>query len=292
MLTFGTRNALDKQLFFREPFSQRYTLVIRTDVLAGSLPIQTVTEIRWDLRVLRIGEEWTEIELITLDNELLETNNPYLRDLARMNQAFARMYGEIRVLIDRSGQVIRLLNEDVIRRKWASTKREMEEIDQQSDAIRGIVQMNDDIFTSPAKMVEAVQHNEFFDLYFSQVYGRRLPGEAPPRTKWNQFQQAKVEWGYDLNPDTALPAEASVPSVVVEVKGYPLTRLDRNWIRTAYGAFQNVDLEQLRPRLAELGKYVIEPRTGRLKEAYFLKEEVADPRFVFSKMEYTLTSQA
>jgi hypothetical protein len=291
MLTFGIKNALDKQLFFRAPFTQRYTLTIRTDVMAGSLPIQTVTEIRWDLRVLRVEEEWTEIEVFTLDNELIETNNPYLRDLARMNQAFARMYSEIHVHIDRGGQVIEVLNEDVIRKKWAATKREMEAIDRQSDAIRGIVQMNDAIFTSPEKIVEAVKHNEFFDLYFNQVYGKRIPGETSPLVKWNQFQQVKVEWGYDLAADTPLPAAGNVHAVTVDLKGYPLTRLDKAWIKKAYGAFQNIDPERLQPRLSELGKYVIEPKTGRLKNAYLLKEEVADPQLVFSKMEYTLTSQ-
>lgn len=286
MLSLGIRNTLARQLFLREPFSQRYRLTIRTDVLAGSLPIQTVTEIRWDFRVLTVGEDGAEIELLTLDNELVETNNPYLKDLARMNQAFARMYSEIRVVVDRSGRVLRLLNEPVIRRKWEATKREMEDIQQGSDAIRGIVQLNDDLFTSPEKMIAAVQHNEFFDLYFGQVYGQRLPGEGPNRTRWNQFQQAELEWGYDLAPSQ------NGAEVIVEVKGFPLTRLDKTWIKKAYGAFQNIDLERLRPRLSELGRYVIEQATGRLKEAYLLKEEVADPQLVYAKMEYTLTSEA
>lgn len=291
MFLNGGLSDAGKQFFFRQPFSERYILTIKTDALAGSIPIKTVTEIRWDLRVLNVTEEGTEIELITLDNELLETNNPALKELARMNQLFARMYSELHVLIDRSGKVREILNEELIRRKWASVKREMEEMENQVAAVKGIILMNDELFTSPDKMKEAVQGNEFFGIYFNHVYGMRLPGESRTEGKWNLFQQARVEWRYDVKPGVPLPAAPQVSSVEVDITGRLLTRLDKEWINLAYGAFQNIDLSGLKPRLTELGKYRLDPHTGRLKEAYLLKEEVADPRFVFSKIEYFMKSQ-
>ncbi|MGO4288974.1 hypothetical protein [Chitinophaga sp. RAB17] len=284
---FGNNNP-EKQLFFRKPFSEKYTLTIKADVLAGSMPIKTTTEIRWNLQVIKVEEDLIEIELITLDNELLATNNPALKDLARMNQAFARMYNEIHVLIDRSGKVKKVLNEELIKRKWASTKAEMQAIENQVEAVKGIIILNDEIFTSPEKIVTAVQNNEFFSIYFHHVYGRKLPGDTPVETRWNHFQQAQVDWSYSIRSNVTLPVMTNQSSVIIDVTGYPVTRLDNNWIKKAYSAFQNVDTSQIKPHLTELGKYNIDPQTGRLKEAYLLKEEIAHPQFIFSKMEYTM----
>ncbi|WP_147243575.1 hypothetical protein [Chitinophaga flava] len=284
---FGNHNS-EKQLFFRQPFSDKYTLTIKADVLAGSVPIQTTTEIRWDLRVKNIQKDLIEIELLTLDNELLATNNPALKEMARMNQAFARMYSEIHVLIDKSGKVKKVLNEELIKRKWASTKAEMEAIENQVEAVKGIIIMNDEIFTSPEKIITAVQHNEFFSIYFHQVYGRKLPGETSVETKWNHFQQAQMDWYYSLRPNITLPVLQEQSSVTVDITGHPVTRVDNNWIRKAYGAFPNIDTGTIKPRFSELGRYNIEPQTGRLKEAYLLKEEIAHPQFISSKIEYTM----
>lgn len=284
---FG-KNDPEKQLFFRKPFSEKYTLTIKADVLAGSMPIKTTTEIRWDLRVLKVTGEEAEIELITLGQELLQTNNPALKELARMNQAFAKMYSEIHAVIDRSGKVQRILNESVIKRKWASVKAEMEEIEEQSDAIRGIILMNDEIFNSGAQILKAVQNNEFFGIYFHYVYGTRLPGDATADTCWNHFQQAQVNWGYNIRASHTLPVAPHVQAVTVEVTGTPLTELNTAWVKKAYGAFQQVDISQVKPKLSETGRYAIEPATGRLKEAWLVKEEIADQRFIFSRLEYEL----
>lgn len=286
---FGKNNP-EKQLFFRKPFSEKYTLTIKADVLAGTMPIKTTTEIRWDLRVIKVTGEEAEIELITLGQELLQTNNPALKELARMNQAFAKMYSEIHAIIDRSGKVIRILNEALIKRKWDAVKAEMLEIEGQSDAIKGIILMNDEIFNSSDQILKAVQNNEFFSIYFHHLYGTRLPGDFTTAARWNHFQQTQVIWGYNFRPSHVLPAAPGVQAVTVEVTGAPLTELNSSWVKKAYGNFQNVDISQVKPQLSETGRYAIDPASGKLKEAYLLKEEIADPRFIFSRLEYDLKS--
>lgn len=278
----------EKQLFFRQPFSERYTLTIKADVMAGAVPIQTTTEIRWDLRVKNILKDTIEIELLTLDNELVATNNPALKEMARMNQAFARMYSELHLLIDRTGQIKKVLNEDLIKRKWAGTKAELQAIEDQVEAVKGIIDMNDELFTTPEKIIAAIQQNEFFSIYFHRIYGRKLPGDTAVETKWNHFQQAQLEWSYNLRPNSALPAIQGQQAITVEVTGYPLTNIDQEWLKKAYGAFHHIDTAHVKPRLIESGRYQIDPQTGRLKEAFLLKEEVAHPQFIHSKLEYSM----
>lgn len=256
--------------------------------MAGAIPIKTTTEIRWDLRVKNIRQDAIEIELLTLDNELVATNNPALKDMARMNQAFARMYSELHLLIDRSGQVKKVLNEDLIKRKWTATKAELQAIEDQVEAVRGIIDLNDEIFTNPEKIVTAIQQNEFFSVYFHRVYGRKLPGDTPVETKWNHFQQAQLDWSFNLRPNSALPAIQGQQTVSVDITGTALTNIDQEWMKKAYAAFHHIDTTQVKPRLIESGRYQIDPQTGRLKEAYLLKEEVAHPQFIHSKLEYSM----
>src|SRR4028119_1569259 len=101
-------------------FSEKYTLTIDTDIMAGSLPIKTKSELRWDLRVLEANEQEAILEIITLDNRLLESNNPMVKDIAAMSQALSQMYSELKVKISSEGRVKQILNKDTILSKWGT----------------------------------------------------------------------------------------------------------------------------------------------------------------------------
>jgi hypothetical protein len=291
--TFGRRNNLgsgdERVIRFRQPFSEKYTLTITTDILAGHFPIQTKAQIRWALRVVSIDNAGqAEIELITIENRLIETNNPNLRDMAALNQAFARMYSEIQVRLDPKGKLLEVVNLPVILSKWEQTKAEMRSIEKEVPALQDVIQLNDEIFAKPEKVRLAIEHNEFFSIYFHLIYGEELPAAGLRRKHRNLFNSADVSWQYFAEAVPDLPTDAVFTDV--GIRGAPIGILEEEWIGEAYGKFETMGLPQLNPQLIEIGSYRFQPANGKLLKARLVKEEIAHPNFLHGKMIYELKS--
>ncbi len=272
---------------FRQPFSEKYTLTVTTDIQAASFPIATKAQIRWALRVIdvdRTGQ--ADIELITIENQLLETNNPNFKDIAALNQAFARMYSEIHVKINPQGKVSEIVNLPVILGKWEQTKAEMEKIVKEVPAIQSIMSLNDEIFADPEKVKIGIENNEFFKIYFYLIYGVPLPAERLVSRHRNLLNSADVDWMFDIQ-TAAVPDVASLVDITVSGKMAEVP--SAAWTREAYKAFEGaVDLSQLNPQLSEQATYRFQKETGRLLEATLTKEEIANPQYVRGKMIYEL----
>jgi len=291
--TFGRRNNLgsgdERVIRFRQPFSEKYTLTITTDILAGHFPIQTKAQIRWALRVVSIDNDGqAEIELITIENRLIETNNPNLTDMAALNQAFARMYSEIQVRLDPKGKLLEVVNLPVILSKWEQTKAEMRSIEKEVPALQDVIQLNDEIFAKPEKVKLAIEHNEFFSIYFHLIYGEELPAAGLRRKHRNLFNSADVSWQYFAEAVPDLPTDAVFMDV--GIRGAPIGILEEEWVGEAYGKFETMGLPQLNPQLIEIGSYRFQPASGKLLKARLVKEEIAHPNFLHGKMIYELKS--
>ncbi|MBO0856954.1 MAG: hypothetical protein J2P21_00565 [Chloracidobacterium sp.] len=279
----------ERVIRFRQPFSAKYTLTITTDILAGYFPIQTKAQIRWALRVINVNKYGqAEIELFTIENRLIETSNPNLNELAALNQAFARMYSEIQVKLDPRGKLLEVVNLPVILSKWEQTKSEMQSIEKESPALRDIIQLNDDIFASPEKVKLAVEHNEFFNLYFHLIYGEELPAAGLRRKHRNLFNSADVSWQYFAEAVPGSPDDDVFTDV--EIRGAPIGQMSEEWINAAYGKFELEGHPKLNPRLMEKGEYRFESASGKLLKAMLLKEEIAHTNFLRGKMIYKLKS--
>jgi hypothetical protein len=289
--TFGRHNSSgngdDRVIRFRQPFSEKYTLTITTDILAGHFPIQTKAQIRWALRVINVNDYGhAEIELITIENRLIETNNPNFNELAALNQAFARMYSEIHVKLDPRGKLLDVVNLPVILSKWEQTKSEMQSIEKEAPALQGIIQLNDDIFAKPEKVKLAIEHNEFFNIYFHLIYGEELPAKGLRRKHRNLFNSADVSWQYFADADPDSLDEGIFTDV--EIRGMPIGIMPEEWINEAYGKFDIAGLPKLNPQLMEKGNYRFVSASGKLLKATLVKEEIAHPDFIRGKMIYKL----
>jgi hypothetical protein len=284
-----TENDDDRVIRFRQPFSEKYTLTITTDIQAGYFPIQTKAQIRWALRVINVNDYGhAEIELITIENRLIDTNNPNLNDLAALNQAFARMYSEIQVILDPRGKLLEVVNLPVILNKWEQTKSEMLSIEKEAPVLQEIIQLNDDIFAKPEKVKLAIEHNEFFNIYFHLIYGEELPAAGLLRRHRNLFNSADVSWRYAAE---AFPDSTDDGLFTdVEIRGTPTGVMTEEWINEAYGKFEITGLPQLNPRLMEKGNYRFETASGKLLKATLVKEEIAHPNLIRGTMIYKLKS--
>lgn len=281
----------DKRIIrFREPFSEKYNLTITTDMLAGNFPIRTKAQVRWALRVINVtrsGE--SEIELITIENKLVETNNPNLQDIAAFSQAFSRMYSEVHVKLDAKGKILEIINLPVILNKWEETKAEMQKLLQDVPAMQDVINLNDEIFASPDKVKLAIENNEFFSIYFNLIYGTPLPVEDLKKTHRNMFNSVDVDWNYSAKSVHGRAGKEIVTDVFVT--GTPGNDLGKDWAKEAYAAFGHLlDLSKLDPQLAEKVNYRFQSKTGKLMEAVWIKEETAHPQYIRSKMTYKLKS--
>lgn len=272
---------------FRKPFSEKYTLTVDTDILAGNFPIQTKTQIRWALRVINVDNlGQAEIELITIENRLVETNNPNLQDIAALSQAFGRMYSEIHVKLNSKGKVLEILNLPAILGKWEETKAAMQKIEKDVPAMVDVVKLNDEIFATPDKVKLAIENNEFFTLYFHLICGQELPLDDLKRKNRNMFNSADVDWRFDARGAQSWVSDVHVTDVAIS--GQPAETLGLIWVNEAYSAFQMVDFTQLNPRLSETGQYRFQTETGKLLEAVLTKKEVANPDYIRGEMTYKL----
>jgi len=276
----------ESQTLIKQPFSEKYIVLQESEITMGSLLIKTVTELRWDVRVTAIKEEGCRLEILTLDNVLLQTNNPHMREVSILNNAFKKMYSELDVTVSKKGEVLQVNNMPTIQRKWEQVKAEMQAIQTRHQSLDGIVALNDDIFASTPKVTEAVKNNEFFDLYFHKLYGTRLPADVSAKKK-SLFMQADVSWRYQF---TRPPVSGQQATVSLYGTAQHLT--DTKWLKQAYGQFPMADAATLRPQLAEEGNYVIEHASGRLLKAAFQRQEIAHPQLLKASMKYTITADS
>src|SRR6266511_1795323 len=230
----------------------------------------------------------THIELITIENTLIETSNPNLSEEAALNQAFARMYSETHLRLDQKGKLLEVVNLPVILSKWEQTKAEMRSIEKEVPALQNIIQLNDEIFATPEKVKLAIEHNEFFNIYFHLIYGEELPAAGLRRKHRNLFNSADVSWHYFAEAVPDSPDDDVFTDV--EIRGAPMGLMSEEWINEAYGKFEIKGRPQLNPRLMEKGDYRFESASGKLLKARLVKEEIAHPKFLYGIMIYELKS--
>ncbi len=177
--------------FLKEGIAQKYTMTIRSEIQMGSILSKTVTECRWALNVLDITDGGYELELLTLDNVMLETNNPSLKDIATMNNVFGQMYNELRFTVNRKGELLQVKNIEQLRKRWKHVRTELYEVQGRFTSIEEVLKLNDEVFANEKQLFDVIKATEFFELYFNGIYGKVLPS-TEYITKKSRFQLADV----------------------------------------------------------------------------------------------------
>ncbi|MBK1895152.1 hypothetical protein [Chryseobacterium paridis] len=272
----------------KNTFSEQYTLIIDSDIKAVNVHMISRSQLRWDFTVLQVGDDHVKVKIIVLDHILLEANNPLIKEVAALTNAFSRLYNELYLTVDKEGKVIEVSNMDVIRSKWQQTKAEMEKIAENNPEIKNAIVLNDNIFQDEKKLIEGIQNNEFFLMYFNKIYGRKIPGNFKENAL-NFFNSANVHWSFDLK-NSSNPLLSS-NEMIVELSGEPSILLNIGFYNRAYIQFSNqIDVSKLKTSLNEKGIYRTEKSTGRIIEASITREEIADPENLYAKLKYTFYS--
>ncbi|WP_185209067.1 hypothetical protein [Chryseobacterium sp. C3] len=279
---------MDSLFKIKDKFSEQYTLTIDSDIKAVNVHMTSKSQLRWDFSVLKIEEDFVEVKIIQLDHILLESNNPLIKEIAALTNAFSRLYNELYLKINSEGKVTEVLNMEIIRSKWQHTKAEMETIAENNPDIKNAIVLNDNIFQNPLKLIEGIQNNEFFLMFFNKIYGRKIPGSYKENTL-NLFNSANVHWSYNLK-NVSNPLLSS-DEMIAELSGEPSVLLNIGFYNRAYVQFANqIDTKKLNTSLNERGIFRVDQTTGRIIEASLNREEIADPENLYNKLKYTFYS--
>lgn len=279
---------MSDSLKIKNTFSEQYTLIIDSDIKAVNVHMTSRSQLRWDFTVLKINEDHIEIKIILLDHILLEANNPLIKEVAALTNAFSRLYNELYLKVNTEGKVTEVLNMNIIRSKWKQTRAEMEKIAEINPDIKNAIVLNDNIFEDETKLMEGIQNNEFFLMYFNKIYGRKIPGSYKGNAL-NFFNSANVHWSFDLK-NISNPLLSS-DEMIVEISGEPSVLLNIGFYNRAYIQFSNqIDVSKLETALQEKGIYRVDQYTGRIIEASLTREEIADPENLYTKLKYTFYS--
>ena len=98
-----------------------------------------------------------------------------------------------------------------------------------------------------------------------------------------------MKWGYsghcnpEYNPSGTAPMQLSIA-------GYRETDTNKKWLQEAYGAFEHLPLQGLKPKFEDKASYRITPYGKVLKEVVE-KSEVMHPTLLYMKYRYELTAE-
>ncbi|MCV9934085.1 hypothetical protein OIU80_17525 [Flavobacterium sp. LS1R47] len=284
-------NLLKEAIRFRTPFTENYTLIAETKIKSGYFDMQTKTKTRCALRVIAIDENGNaELELLTLEQFMVETNNENLNDIIRLNQVFSKMYSELHIIINIKGEVERIINLECIKDKWQETKTQLLKIQQQEPALLQLLTINDEIFANTDKIKIAIENNEFFNYYFGKIYGNKLPISRRMIPQKNVLQTADAEWIFNFSYSPQFDTE-HLNDILIKYKGEAATH-QTDWKRKAYEHLPDIDIKKLDTKLIEEGIYRCNFKSGKLDFAETKLTEIALPNIIDASILYTIESDS
>ncbi|KQO27910.1 hypothetical protein ASF10_23150 [Flavobacterium sp. Leaf82] len=282
---------LQEAVRFRIPFTENYTLTSQTNIKSSYFDMQTKTKIRWALRVIAIAENGdAEIELLTLEHLMVDTNNENLQDIITLNQVFSRMYSELHLIINIQGEVIKIINLEHIKNKWEETKTQLLKIKQQEPALLQMLTIKDEIFSSADKIKIAIENNEFFKHYFGKIYGNKLPVARKTISQNNVLQTADTEWLFKFNHRPEFDT-VHLENIIIKYRGEAIAH-QTDWKTKAYGHLPDIDIKKLDPVVTEEGSYRSNFKSGKLHLAETKLTEIALPGIIEATINYRIESDA
>lgn len=273
--------------FLQKGVRRKYTLTIKGEIQMGTLNTSSLSQTRWVLNVLNNDNNGYDLELLTLDNTLLECNNPSLKDIDALNNLFKQIYNELQFRVTNEGKIEKITNLDQIKTKWKQVRTQLVEIQGQFVSIAQVLQLNDNLFNNDKLLYDSILATEFFEWYTGLIYGRKVPGSAEIHKK-SRFQTADVSWLFEYE-------KKLLPQDIVAVNGISITgkanhKQDLEWFKKAYGHFPYIEVNRIKPEFTTTADYFIDENTALITEAIIKTEEIVHPGLLYSKMHYHIKS--
>ncbi len=277
---------LHHKIIISQPFNEQYELVIETNSKLIDNHMTSRTIMRYDFTVIRCNENEIECRLILLDLFLDQSNNDLVKEIAQVTAAFNRMFNELHLKLSQKGEILQVLNMDLVLSKWQQTKTEMTAALSNNDELRKLIAVNDSLFTNKEKLAQTIQNSEFLHMYFGQVFNIELP-KTKRLTGANILNTANLEWDMNISEQNG----NNPNDIHILVNTYPVRPLSEGYLNAAYGQFKDrIDLDLLNFTMFQKEERYIDRNTGKLKQSIVEKVEEIGHEQVYQKFSYQMIS--
>jgi hypothetical protein len=277
-----------EKTLIKKPFSDKYKMIITSEINLGTMNIKTKALVRWLVNVKSISGDNLNLELITLENELLESNNPIVKEAANASQAFARMYSELDLVIDHAFKVLKIINIETIKDKWQILKNELDELkaEEPQGMLNQVIQTNEDILLQPQNTVDSIQYNEFFQFWAHHLYNTDMDTFTHNYPTKTLFNTAIIEWSYKYSKRES--NNENLKHYELDVIANLETKVNKSWIKEAYKDFTYLNIESLNPQFVEKGGYTIDNETGKIINGTMTRKEIVHPELLNATINYDI----
>lgn len=277
---------LHHKIIISQPFNEQYELVIETNSKLIDNHMTSRTIMRYDFTVIRCNENEIECRLILLDLFLDQSNNDLVKEIAQVTAAFNRMFNELHLKLSQKGEILQVLNMDLVLSKWQQTKAEMTAALSNNDELRKLIAVNDSLFTNKEKLAHTIQNSEFLHMYFGQVFNIELP-KTKRITGANILNTANLEWDMNISEQ----AGGHPDDIHILVNTYPVRPLSEGYLNAAYGQFKDrINLDLLNFTMFQKEERYIDRNTGKLKQSIVEKVEEIGQEQLYQRFSYQMIS--
>jgi hypothetical protein len=269
-----------------EKFQAQYTLSIEMESMMVNALMKSKTEIRYDFSVLNVDREGFECRLVQLDIFIQEANSNLIHEVAELTGAFNRMFNELHLRLDHTGRVLKVLNIELILSKWKQTKQLMQQAANKNDDLKDLIALSDSMFASLEKIQQAIQANEFLQIYFGYIYGSEVPFSKSDPNRTNFLNTSYLPFKVSSTIDQQTTSQNNIKVLTSSV---PYVTLDMSFKKNAYKSFEDkIDLQSIKPKITEDAIHLIEVKTGKLLHATVVKKEIAEEQKLYIINQYTM----
>ena len=279
----------NEKTLIKQTFSDKYKLIITSEINVGTMNIKTKALVRWFVNIKSINENNIHLELLTLENELIESNSPIVKEASSASQAFARMFSELDVIIDPSFKVLQVLNIDTIKSKWHILKKELEDLkaEDPQGMLNLTIQTNENILSDTNNIINSLQYNEFFQFWAHHFYNTKINSFTNKYSSKTLFSTAIVDWSYNYMKQQADSGNPNHYKLLIDANLE--TNTNKSWAKEAYKDFTHLDFDSFNPKLTEEGFYTIDNNTGKVINGLLIKKEIVSPELLNATMSYEIS---
>lgn len=274
---------------FTQTFTEKYTLTIDTDVMLGSVLMKSKTEIRWLIEIKNVVENQIDLNIITLHHRVLESNNPIITDISNISSTFGNMFSELELKINDKGEIIKIKNLNIIQKKWQWVKQDMQKYIDENEALKDIILLNDELYSSEEMIKKSIASNEFFSIYFHLFFGKRLPNSTGEIQKNNLFNTHTLKWFFEGFTESNYTPQHQKP-IILKLIGFTRTKINKEWQQKAYAGFEHLPLQDAKPTFEDKATYTILP-CGKIISAIVERSEIVLPQLLYTKYCYELIAE-
>lgn len=274
------------RLAFLKKGTKKYKFTLEAEMGLNTLYSKTIIDNFWILQVLDISDQGYIIDLVNYDVQLRECNNEGFKEMFHVTRQFQKLYDEIRVTIDKEGNLIKVMNAQRMGDRWKQIKKETISYFNDGTDLDEFFAIKEDEFYKPEFLQKIVREVEFFFIYLQVPgYGRKIKQWNNSEIKRdNAYRTEQIRWVLDLSGRKEIITDSPLGQINVK----SVFETNNKWLQRGYGNMPFVKVEELKPDFSLKGEYQFYNKSGWLKRAKVLVNEIAHPKNLYHKMNYLI----